>query len=171
MTDTLRGRPLPVELSADERFAGRVRRLALTAMVALGIVWALAALTLAAPPAVDLALLLGWLLMPAILFASLADARWRYAVVIPSSLVGFALLAVCVLWLPASAIASVGWLLVTAGIVLGALLGLWFWYRLLPVPAALDDPFSPGRWTLIAVHIALIVVGVALASTPLLGLA
>jgi hypothetical protein len=169
MTDALRGRPLPVELSADEHFAGRVRRLAFTAMVALGVVWTLAALTLAAPPAVDLALLLGWLLMPAILFASLADARWRYALVVPSSLVGFALLAICGLWLPASAVASAGWLLVTAGILLGALLGLWFWYRLLPVPALLDDPFSPGRWTLIAVHIAAIVVGVVLASTQLFG--
>jgi hypothetical protein len=49
------------------------------------------------------------------------------------------------------------------------LLGLWFWYRLLPVPASLDDPFSPGRWTLIAVHIAAIVVGVVLASTQLFG--
>jgi hypothetical protein len=170
MTDTLRGRPLRVELSADERFAGRVRRLASTATVALGIVWALAVLTLDAPPAVDLGLLFGWLLMPAILFASLADARWRYALVVPSSLVGVALLAVCVLWLPGSPIASAGWLLVTAGILFGALLGLWFWYRLLPVPAALDDAFSPGRWTLIAVHIALIVVGVALASTRLLRL-
>jgi hypothetical protein len=169
MTDTLRGRPLPVELSADEHFAGRVRRLAFTAMVALGVVCALAVVTLPAPPAVDLALLVGWLLMPAILFASLADARWRYALVIPSSLVGFALLAICAVWLPDTAIASAGWLLVTAGILIGAVLGLWFWYRLLPVPALLDDPFSPGRWTLIAVHVALIVVGVALASTPLLG--
>jgi hypothetical protein len=56
---------------------------------------------------------------------------------------------------------------VTAGILLGSLLGLWFWYRLLPVPASLDDPFSPGRWTLVTAHIALIVVGLALAASEL----
>lgn len=169
MTDTLRGRSMSVELSADERFAGRVRRLAFTATVALGIVWALAALTLQAPPAIDLALLIGWLLMPSILFASLADPRWRYALVVPSSLVGVPLLAICAFWLPPGAVAAAGWLLVTAGIMLGSLLGLWFWYRLLPVPASLDDPFSPGRWTLIAVHVALIVGGLPLAATALLG--
>jgi hypothetical protein len=37
----------------------------------------------------------------------------------------------------------------------------------LPVPAALDDPFSPGRWTLIGIHIAMIVLGLMLASAPL----
>ena len=169
MTDTLRGRSMSVELSADERFAGRVRRLAFTATVALGALWTVAVLTLDAPLAADLSLLLGWLLMPAILFASLAEPRLRYALVIPSSLVGFPLLAICALWLPASSIAAVGWLSVTAGILLGSALGLWFWYRLLPVPASLDDPFSPGRWTLISVHIALIVVGLMLAATALLG--
>ena len=58
-------------------------------------------------------------------------------------------------------------MLVTAGILLGSVLGLWFWYRLLPVPSALDDPFSPGRWTLIGIHIAMIVLGLMLASAPL----
>lgn len=167
MTDTVRGRALPHELSADARFAGRVRRLAFTAMVALGVVWALATLTLDAPSAAGLGLVLGWLLMPAILFASLRDPRWRYALVLPSSLVGVPLLAICAFWLPLGAVAAAGWLLVTAGIMLGAFLGLWFWYRLLPVPAALDDPFSPGRWMLISVHIGLIVAGLLLAATAL----
>lgn len=167
MTDTLRGRVLPVELSADARFAGRVRRLAFTAVVALGVLWALATVTLEAPVAIDLALLLGWLSMPTLLFASLRDARWRYALVLPSALVGVPLLAICAFWLPASAVAAAGWLLVTAGILLGSLLGLWFWFRLLPVPAALADPFSPSRWMLIAVHIGLIVAGLALAATAL----
>jgi hypothetical protein len=167
MTDTLRGRALPVELSADAHFAGRVRRLGFTAMVALGVLWALATITLGAPVAVDLALLLGWLLMPALLFASLRDPRWRYALVLPSTLVGVPLLAICAFWLPEGPVAAAGWLLVTAGILLGSVLGLWFWYRLLPVPAALDDPFSPGRWTLIGIHIAMIVLGLMLASAPL----
>jgi hypothetical protein len=38
----------------------------------------------------------------------------------------------------------------------------------LPVPPALDDPFAPARWMLVVVHVALIVIGLALASTPLL---
>jgi hypothetical protein len=168
MTDTLRGRALPVELSADVQFAGRVRRLAFTAMVALGVLWALATVTLEAPVAVSLALLLGWLSMPALLFASLRDPRWRYVLVLPSTLVGVPLLAICAFWLPEGPVAAAGWLLVTAGILLGSVLGLWFWYRVLPVPAALDDPFSPGRWTLIGIHIALIVLGLMLASAPLL---
>ena len=166
MTDTLRERALPVELSADARFAGRVRRLAATAVVALGFVFVLAVATLQAPPGVGLALLLGWVGMPALLFASLRDPRWRYALALPSSLVGVPLLAICAFWLPASPVAAAGWLLVTAGILLGSLLGLWFWYRLLPVPSGLEDPFAPGRWMLIGVHIALIVVGLVLASAP-----
>jgi hypothetical protein len=136
-------------------------------MVALGVLWALATITLGAPVAVDLALLLGWLLMPALLFASLRDPRWRYALVLPSTLVGVPLLAICAFWLPEGPVAAAGWLLVTAGILLGSVLGLWFWYRLLPVPSALDDPFSPGRWTLIGIHIAMIVLGLMLASAPL----
>ena len=167
MTDTQRGRSLPVELSADSLFAVRVRRLALTAVVALGVIFGLAVATLDAPPALDLALLLGWMTMPALLFASLRDPRWRYALVVPSTLVGVPLLAICAFWLPAGTVAAVGWMLITTGILLGALLGLWFWYRLLPVPQPLDDPFSPGRWMLISVHIGLIVVGLTLASTAM----
>jgi hypothetical protein len=136
-------------------------------MVALGVLWALATVTLEAPVAVSLALLLGWLSMPALLFASLRDPRWRYVLVLPSTLVGVPLLAICAFWLPEGPVAAAGWLLATAGILLGSVLGLWFWYRVLPVPAALDDPFSPGRWTLIGIHIAMIVLGLMLASAPL----
>jgi hypothetical protein len=168
MTDTLRGRALPVELSADAHFAGRVRRLAFTAMVALGVLWALATVTLEAPVAVSLALLLGWLSMPALLFASLRDPRWRYVLVLPSTLVGVPLLAICAFWLPEGPVAAAGWLLATAGILLGSVLVLCLWYLVLQVPAALDDPFSPGRWTLIGIHIALIVLGLMLGSAPLL---
>jgi hypothetical protein len=39
---------------------------------------------------------------------------------------------------------------------------------LVPVPASLDDPYSPGRWGLIGLHVALIVVGWGLAATQLL---
>ena len=161
-------RPSSVELSDDRRMAGRVRRLARTAVVALGVIWWLAVSTLAAPPLIGASLLLGWASMPTILMLSLRRARLRYALVVPSSLVGIPLLAISALFLPASAVGAVGWLLITAGILLGSVLGLGVWDRLLPVPPALDDPFSAGRIVLIAVHVALIVVGVALASTGLL---
>lgn len=167
MTDILRRR-LPVELSADRRFAGRVRRLAATAVVALGLIWALAVTTLEAPPIVGVALAAGWASMPTILIASLARPRLRYALVIPSTLVGMALLAISAAWLPANALAATGWLLMTVGILLGGLLGLWFWFRLVPVPDWLDDPFSPARLALIGVHIALIAVGFVLAAFALL---
>ena len=157
-----------LELSNDRRMAGRVRRLARTAAVALGIIWWLAVSTLEAPPIIGASLLLGWASMPAILVMSLRRPRLRYALVLPSSLVGVPLLGITALFLPASAVAAAGWLLMTAGILLGSALGLWFWYRVLPVPRALDDPFSAGRIALIGVHVALIVAGAALASTGLL---
>ena len=157
-------RPRAVELSDDPRFAGRVRRLALVASVALGVIWALAVSTLAAPPPVEISLAAGWILMPTVLAASLARPRLRYALVVPATLVGDGLLAICAWWLPAALIPATGWVLMTAGIALGGLLGLWFWFRLLPVPDALHDPFAPGRIALIKVHIGLIVVGGLLAA-------
>jgi hypothetical protein len=162
-------RETPVELSVDPRFAGRVRRLAATAVVALGLIWALAITTLEAPPLVVVMLALGWVTMPTILVASLARPRLRYALVVPSMLVGTGLLAISAAWLPAHAIAAAGWLLMTGGILLGGLLGLWFWFRVVPVPDGLDDPFSPGRMALIGVHIALIVAGLTLATLALIG--
>jgi hypothetical protein len=159
----------PIELSADPRFALRVKRLALTSMVALGIIWILAVLTLQAPVLVDASLAAGWVLMPTTLFASLARPRLRYALVAPASLVGFALLAISIAWLPAGVPPALGWVLMTAGVTLGGMLGSWFWFRLLPVPPALDDPYSPGRWALIGIHVALIVLGMALAGSALIG--
>jgi hypothetical protein len=144
VSDVVARRP-SVELSIDRRFAGRVRRLALTSVVALGIIWSLSVTTVDAPPVVDIGLLAGWLLMPSILVASLAEPRWRYALVVPASLVGISLLAISVAWHPPPALAAVGWSMTTAGVLLGGWLGLWFWFRLVPVPKALDDPFSPGR--------------------------
>jgi hypothetical protein len=58
--------------------------------------------------------------------------------------------------------AAAGWALVAGGALVGDMLGLWFWFRLFPVPPALRDPFSLGRWTLVAVHVALIVSGLLL---------
>ena len=167
MSDVLAHRP-SVELSTDPRFSGRVRRLALTSVVALGIIWGLAAATLEVPSLINAGLAAGWLLMPSILVASLADARWRYALVVPASLVGSCLFAISLAWRPEPPLAAVGWVLMTGGVLLGGLLGLWFWYRLVPVPKSLDDPFSPGRLGLIRAHVVLIVIGLLLAASPLL---
>ena len=54
------------------------------------------------------------------------------------------------------------------GCMFGGVLGLWFWFRIAPVPTALNEPDAHGRWTLIGVHVALITVGWALAATALL---
>ena len=68
--------------------------------------------------------------MPTVLAWSLREARVRYLLVVPSSLVTVGLLAICIGWLPASAAAAAGWLLLTVGVGLGGGLGLWLWYRL-----------------------------------------
>ena len=168
MSAALAARRLPVELGADPSFALRVRRLGAVSLVALGVIWGLSVTTLDAPPIVNAALLGGWALMPAILFASLARPILRIGLALPATLVTLGLLAIAVRWLPASPVAGVGWVLMLAGVGLGGAMGLWFWYRLLPVPAALEHPFSPARWLLIGVHVALILIGMALAAEPLL---
>ena len=168
MSSVLAGRRLPVELSADHAFARRVRRLALVSLVALGAIWGLAVTTLDAPPIVDGALLAGWALMPTILFASLARPVLRVGLTLPATLVTLGLLGIAMGWLPASPAAAAGWVLILLGVGLGGVMGLWLWYRLLPVPAAMTHPFSAARWLLIDVHVALIVLGLALASLPLL---
>jgi hypothetical protein len=158
----------PIELSSDPAFALRIKRLGWTSLVALGIMTVLAALTLDAPPLVTGALAGGWLLMPALLFASLDRPLLRYGLLLPASLVGAPLLAICVAWLPPALLPAIGWVLTTVGVALGGVLGTWFWYRLLPVPRLLDDPYAPGRWALIAIHVALIAGGMALAATALI---
>ena len=167
MTSRAAASRIPVEISPDPRFARRVRRLTLVSAVALGLIWGLAIGTLEAPPLVGAAFAAGWLLMPLILAASLRRPWLRYGLTLPASLVTVALLAVCVGWLPDPPLAAAGWVLMTAGIALGGSLGLWLWYRLLPVPGALDDPFARARWVLVAVHVALVVAGVALAALAL----
>ena len=160
-------RTIPVELTADRRITRRVKRLAATSAVALGLIWLLAVATLEAPPAIDAALAAGWLTMPAVLVASLWRPLIRYGLIIPSTLVGFGLVAIAVGWLPDDPAAATGWLLMTVGVLLGGVMGLWFWFRVVPVPATLDDPLSVGRWALIALHVALITTGLALALAAL----
>ncbi|HEY4955031.1 MAG TPA: hypothetical protein VII02_09110 [Gemmatimonadaceae bacterium] len=152
----------PVELTDDPAFARRIIRLARTSSIALGLVWLLATVTLDVHPGVGASLALGWLSMPSILFLSLRRPRLRYALAIPSTLVAVPLLIICANNLPEGQVARAGWLLLTAGILSGGVLGVWFWFRWLPVPGWLHAPFSPGRWTLVGVHVALVVSGLVL---------
>jgi hypothetical protein len=154
--------PEPVELTDDPAFARRIIRLGFTSSIALGLVWLLATITLDAHPGVGASLALGWLMMPSILFLSLRRPRLRYALAIPSALVGVPLLIICASNLPEGQVARTGWLLITAGILSGGVLGVWFWFRWLPVPGWLHAPFSPSRWTLIGLHVALVVSGLVL---------
>jgi hypothetical protein len=151
-----------VELSADPGFAPRVRRLVAVSTVALGVVTYLAATTTGAPLWILTMLATGWLMMPIILAGSLRRPKLRYGLVAPAGLVGGGLTCLCLGWLPDDPTTAVGWTLVTAGVLLGGTLGSWFWYRLAPVPAAMEPPFSVARLALIAVHTGLVVLGVAL---------
>jgi hypothetical protein len=161
------GRPVPVELTSDPRIRARVARLAVVSVVALALVLSLAIATLDTWPMVVVALALGWATMPTILAWSYRRPGARYLLVVPASLVSLALVAVCLVTPVASVPAAIGWAAMTSGVLLGGLLGIWFWYRLLPVPRALDDPLGRGRWELIALHVALVVVGGVLAATRL----
>ena len=166
MTDVMR-RSTPIELSGDRRFAGRVRRLAATSVVALGLIWGLATLTLEVSAVERTALLSGWVLMPTVLIASLWRPQLRYLLVIPATSVTLALMAIVAWALPANPVAALGWVLVTLGVAMGGMMGLVFWYRIIPVPAALDAPFSRGRLGLIGLHVSLIAVGLGLAAMPI----
>lgn len=152
---------VPKEMSTDRRFLGRLRRLVVVSSAMLGLIALLAALSTEAPPLVLGLLASGWILMPVLLFTSISRPRIRYLLALPATLVALGLVFVA-LDFQGDPIALVGWWLITAGVLFGGGLGTWFWYRWMPVPQALDDPFSPGRIALIAVHIALVVVGVAL---------
>lgn len=151
-----------VELSGDPAFARRIIRLAFTSLIALGAIFLLARFTTDAKPAIQASLASGWVLMPAILFLSLPVPAMRYALVIPSALVAVPLLLITTAAFSGSAGAALGWLLISAGVLLGGLLGVWFWFRWAPVPGWLDDPFSRGRWIFIGVHVSLIVSGLIL---------
>ncbi len=155
--------PTSVEMARDARFSIRVIRLAATSVVALGLIWGFQFATLHTPAFVGVSLAAGWALMPVLLVASLRWPLARYGLALPSTLVSVGLIVICLTSLPADWEAvRVGWLMTTAGVFMGGILGLWFWFRLALVPRFLHDPFGPGRWVLVAIHIMLIVVGLAL---------
>ena len=153
----------PVELTGEPRFNRRVIRLATTSAVALGLIWGLEIATLQAHFSVGICLAAGWILMPALLVASLRWPVVRYGLTLPSTLVSAGLIAICLTALsPGWGLAGIGWFMTTAGVLIGDVLGLWFWLRLAPVPGPLNDPFGAGRWILVATHIFMIVAGLAL---------
>ncbi len=139
-----------------------MRRLAVISVVALGLIFALWARTGHSSALIGIGLAAGWVLMPSMLVLSLRWPAIRYGLALPSTLGGLALLAFCLSSPAVSLAARIGWWQIFAGVVMGGVLGGWFWFRWLPVPAQLNDPFSIGRWALIAVHAGLIVAGVVL---------
>lgn len=157
-----------IEMTDDRAFAFRVVRLAITSTLALGAIWALAHAGWRLQPAIGYLLLVGWMLMPAVLLASLRRPRLRYALVVPATLVTVALVALSATTTSSDGAAAAGWALVAGGVVVGDMLGIWFWFRLFPVPPALRDPFSRARWTLVGLHAVLVVSGVLLVAESLM---
>lgn len=146
----------PIEMSTDSRFERRLRRLVLVSLVFLGVIAYLAWSKGDAGPLTLVFLISGWILMPTLLHISVAKPRWRYLLAIPAMLVIVGLLRTT---LDAGA-AAFGWWLITAGIAFGGTLGGWFWYRWVPVPSRLDNPFSPGRWALVTIHVGMVIAGI-----------
>ena len=112
-----------------------------------------------APPEASALLLAGWVTMPGLLLASLRWPALRLWLVPPSTLVTLGVL----LSVPTgTATEQVGWLLLLAGILLGDVLGLWLWLRLVPASGPWVDPFSRHRWAAIAVHVTAVLLGIAI---------
>ena len=105
--------------------------------------------------------------MPVVLGLSLWRPTIRHALVLPSSLETVALLGICLRYLPVEPEARAGWLLITAGVLFGDILGMWFWLHVIPVPARLMNPFSLWRWFLVGIHIALVTTGLILVALSL----
>jgi hypothetical protein len=152
-----------LEMTEDRVFAHRVRRLVAVSSVALGVIWVLAFLD-GGPPWVLVFLAAGWVLMPTVLAASLHRPMMRYALIVPATVVPVGLIGMVTV-APASTVD--GWIVMAAGIVFGGFLGMWFWFRWLPVPRTLDDPFGWPRVTLVGIHIALVLAGVAIVAAGL----
>lgn len=161
MTATSTRSRTPIEMTNDAAFSRRVRRLVVISLVALGAIWALALATTEAPLVADLLLAAGWIGMPTLLLASLERPRLRFLLTAPAISVTVGLVMVA-LQSGMEGLALAGWWLTSAGVGVGGALGTWFWFRWIPVPRELDQPFSSGRWALIGLHAALVVAGIAL---------
>lgn len=151
----------PTEMSVDAHFARRVRRLVAISSIMLGVITLLAALSPESEPFAIGLLVAGWILMPTMLDVSVERPRLRYMLMLPATLVAAGLISVASS-APGWSIVTAGWWLVTVGVLFGGGLGMWFWYRWIPVPRDLDNPFSLRRATLIVIHVTLIVAGMSL---------
>lgn len=138
-----------------------MKRLIAVSAVALGLISVLVYATTDAGWVATGLMMAGWVSMPTLLARGLAKPPLRYLLVVPAGLVSTSLMIVA-LGFDGSPIAWVGWWLMTAGVLVGATLGGWLWYRWMPVPRVLQKPFSAGRRTLIAIHAGLVVAGGAL---------
>lgn len=147
-----------IELTGDRLFAHRVRRLVVITAVTLGVIWGLAFIE-EAPAWILVLLAAGWASMPTILAASLSRPSLRYALVVPAGAVSVGLIGMAMI---APEETVTGWILITVGVLLGGFLGVWFWFRWIPVPRILNDPFGWPRVFLVALHLALVLVGAAL---------
>ena len=152
-----------IELTEDRLFRHRVRRLVAISTVALGVIWGLAFVDDAS----------AWILvfrvfalvsMPTILAAPQHQPSLRYALIVPATAVSVGLVGMVMI---ASDQTVTGWFLITGGILLGGFLGVWFWFRWLPVPRILDDPFDWPRVALVSLHLALVLAGAAFVAVGL----
>ncbi len=149
------------EMTADATFSTRVVRLVAVSSVALGVIFWLVFDAMDGRWGAAALVGIGWLSMPTVLAASLVRPAVRYLLVLPATSASVGVLATALMH-DGYGMAVAGWWLLTAGLWFGAALGSWFWFRWAPVPAKLDQPFSSARWTLIGVHVALVVFGVLL---------
>jgi hypothetical protein len=104
-------------------------------------------------------LLAGWITMPTLLAGSLIRPSLRVLLIGPSTLVTIGILLAMI---SAKGGDLLGWGVLLAGILMGDLLGLWLWLRVVPATGAWVEPFSAQRWIAIAVHIALVLSGITI---------
>lgn len=148
----------PTEMTNDPRFRRRIERLVLISAAALGVITLLVVWAANTGWVATGLMLAGWVTMPTLLAASLSRPHLRYLLAVPATIVSASLLVVAI-GLDGSAWARAGWWSMAAGVLAGGALGAWFWYRWVPVPRPFDEPFSRGRWALIAVHAGLVIAG------------
>jgi hypothetical protein len=147
-----------IELTTNPWMTRRVHRLIVVSSVALGIITGLA-VSDDGPSWAVLAIAFAWFAMPTALWASVDRPRLRYLLAVPAVSASAGLVGMAV---ATSGAAAAGWLIVLIGISTGGMLGMWFWYRFLPVPYSLDDPYGTPRLSLLAIHIALVLIGVGI---------
>ena len=135
----------------------RALRLAAVSLVALAVVYRLAAIEPAAGPAERAMIGAGWLLMPLALVLVARVPRFRTILVLPASLATVGVFLVAAQTLP-----SAGWLALSVGLAFGGMLGAWLWFGWAPAPGLRAQPRHPLRLALVAVHVAIVLAGLAL---------